>query len=60
MQELSRRDQFSLDESLAAWENAYIAAAMKIAHGNISQAARLLGINRTTLYSRMTVLDKSR
>ncbi len=60
MLELSRRDQFSLDVSLAAWESAYIAAAMKLAHGNISQAARLLGINRTTLYSRITVLEKSR
>jgi transcriptional regulator of acetoin/glycerol metabolism len=28
-------------------------AALRLAHGNVSQAARLLGINRTTLYNRM-------
>ena len=28
-------------------------AALKLAHGNVSQAARLLGIHRTTLYNRM-------
>jgi transcriptional regulator of acetoin/glycerol metabolism len=26
---------------------------MKITHGNLSQAAKLLGVNRTTLYSRI-------
>ena len=31
----------------------YIEAALRLAHGNVSQAARLLGINRTTLYNRM-------
>ena len=34
-------------------ERAYIEAAIALADGNISQAARRLGINRTTLYSRM-------
>lgn len=34
-------------------ERGYIDAALKLAHGNVSQAARLLGINRTTLYNRM-------
>ena len=33
------------------WEEAYIEAAQQIAHNNMSQAARLLGVNRTTLYS---------
>ncbi|MHB8939438.1 MAG: helix-turn-helix domain-containing protein, partial [Thiobacillus sp.] len=28
-------------------------AALNMTHGNLSQAAKLLGINRTTLYSRM-------
>ncbi len=44
---------FNLDETLGAWERAYIEAALKLTHGNVSQAAKLLGVNRTTLYSRM-------
>ena len=38
---------------LKSWEQAYIEAALRITRGNVSQAARLLGVNRTTLYSRM-------
>jgi len=44
---------FSLDDTLRAWERAYIEAALRLTRGNMSQAARLLGVNRTTLYSRM-------
>ncbi|WP_269533636.1 sigma-54 dependent transcriptional regulator [Chitinimonas sp. BJYL2] len=44
---------FNLDNWLASWEQQCIAAALKLADGNMSQAARLLGINRTTLYSRL-------
>ena len=44
---------FNLDAALAEMERAYIEAAISLADGNISQAARRLGINRTTLYSRM-------
>jgi len=47
------RGGFSLDGTLKAWERAYIEAALKLTRGNMSQAARLLGVNRTTLYSRM-------
>jgi two-component system nitrogen regulation response regulator GlnG len=47
------RGGFNLDETLRAWERAYIEAALKLTHGNVSQAAKQLGINRTTLYSRM-------
>ena len=50
--------EFRLDATLSAWERAYVDAALKIAHGNVSHAARLLGVNRTTLYSRMTILHK--
>ncbi|EDN65076.1 hypothetical protein BGP_6252 [Beggiatoa sp. PS] len=41
------------------WERRYINAALKISQGNLSQAARILGINRTTLYSKMQRLSKS-
>jgi DNA-binding NtrC family response regulator len=50
---LERGEPFSLDDTLRSWERAYIEAALRLARGNVSQAARLLGINRTTLYSRM-------
>jgi DNA-binding protein Fis len=31
---------------------------MHITHGNLSQAAKMLGINRTTLYSRIQLQDE--
>ena len=55
---LQRGRQFNLDDMLKAWEHRYIEAAMRLTHGNVSQAARMLGINRTTLYSRMEQQDK--
>ena len=42
-----------LDATLAAWERSYIEAALELCGGNVSRAARRLGINRTTLYNRM-------
>lgn len=44
---------FDLDRLLREQENLHIDAALDLACGNISEAAKLLGINRTTLYSRM-------
>ena len=58
LRELERRGHFMLDDKLMAWERAYVAAAMQLCHGNVSQAARMLGVNRTTLYSRMSALEK--
>ena len=55
---LQRERQFNLDDMLKAWEQGYIEAAMRLTHGNVSQAARMLGINRTTLYSRIEHQDK--
>jgi len=48
-----RTGNFNLDQHLREQEGYYIAAALELASGNISEAARLLGINRTTLHSRM-------
>jgi DNA-binding NtrC family response regulator len=53
--QLERAASFSLDDTLKAWERGYIEAALRLTRGNVSQAAKLLGINRTTLYSRMEV-----
>lgn len=50
---LQTQANVNLDQVLKSWERAYVDAAMKITHGNLSQAAKLLGINRTTLYSRI-------
>jgi DNA-binding NtrC family response regulator len=44
---------FNLDATLRQWEKAYVEASLNMTNGNLSQAAKILGINRTTLYSRM-------
>lgn len=53
-----RQPGFNLDAVLLQQESYYIEAALMLASGNISEAAKLLGINRTTLYSRMEALHK--
>jgi len=53
VRQLERSGAFNLDETLRAWERGYIEAALRLTRGNVSQAAKLLGVNRTTLYSRM-------
>ena len=50
---LQLQKNFNLDLTLQQWERGYVEAALAITHGNLSQAARLLGIHRTTLYSRI-------
>ncbi|QID18788.1 sigma-54-dependent Fis family transcriptional regulator [Nitrogeniibacter mangrovi] len=57
---LSGTDGFSLDAALREQERAFIEAALRLAGGNMSQAARHLGINRTTLYNRMDSLGLPR
>ena len=57
-EELGRDRGFDLDARLNDWERAYVSAALRLANGNVSQAARLLGLNRTTLYSRMAALER--
>jgi DNA-binding NtrC family response regulator len=49
---------FNLDDLLMGYTDRYIDAAMEMAHGNVSEAAKLLGIARTTLYSRMEAVQK--
>jgi DNA-binding NtrC family response regulator len=44
---------FSLDQTLARWERGYVEAALDLTQGNLARAAKMLGLNRTTLYSRM-------
>ena len=48
---------FHLDEKVSTWERKYINHALSKCNGNLSKAARLLGINRTTLYSRLQRLN---
>ena len=51
--QLQLQRSFNLDDTLHHWERAYVEAALSITQGNLTRAARLLGIHRTTLYSRM-------
>ena len=48
---------FRLDEKINQWERRYITTALRMSGGNLSKAARLLGVNRTTLYSRIQRLS---
>ncbi|MDX1513499.1 MAG: sigma-54 dependent transcriptional regulator [Gammaproteobacteria bacterium] len=48
---------FRLNDVLNDWEQRYIDAALKLSNGNLSEAARLLGVNRTTLYSKIQRLS---
>src|SRR5688572_21533039 len=50
---LQLHKNFHLDNTLSQWERGYIEAALMITQGNLTQAAKMLGIHRTTLYSRM-------
>ncbi len=50
---LATARQVDLDRLLHDWERSYIQAALFLSHGNLAQAARMLGLRRTTLYSRM-------
>ncbi len=56
MRRLNQGD-FSLDDTLMEWERRYIQSALSLSQNNLSQAARLLGVNRTTLYSKMQRLS---
>ena len=53
-------EDFRLDNYLGKMEQRYINAALELSSGNLSKAARLLGINRTTLYSRMEKLRNNK
>mgnify|MGYP001478958270 CR=1 FL=1 len=55
---LARDTAFNLDDIMRETEEAYVEAALALCHGNVSQAAKMLGINRTTLYSRMEIIAK--
>ena len=55
---LQQQEPFYLDVLLAETEKNYIESALRLTGGNVAQAARLLGINRTTLYNRMESFAK--
>jgi two-component system nitrogen regulation response regulator GlnG len=57
--ELTSGKPFSLDATLKTMEQAYLDAAIEIAQGNMSQAAKLLGISRGTLYGRLESAGRS-
>lgn len=53
-----QQGNFSLNQLLHEQEGLYIDAALELAAGNISEAAKILGLNRTTLHSRMSSHEK--
>jgi DNA-binding NtrC family response regulator len=53
---ITQTENFSLDAHLSKIELEFIDSAMTLAGGNMSQTAKLLGVSRTTLYSRLAVL----
>ncbi len=60
MNTLQQHPGFNLDKLLLEQEGYYIEAALELANNNISEAAKLLGLHRTTLYSRMETLQKNK
>jgi len=54
--EIESNAAFNLDQVLATVELRYIDAAIELSRGNMSQAARVLGVSRSTLYSRLEAL----
>lgn len=54
--EIESDPTFNLDKVLAGVELKYIDAAIELSRGNMSQAARVLGVSRSTLYSRLEAL----
>jgi DNA-binding NtrC family response regulator len=51
--QLESNPDFQLDDMLRRWERGFVEAALELTNGNLSQAAKRLGVHRTTLYSRM-------
>jgi DNA-binding NtrC family response regulator len=47
---------FQLDDEVAKLEREFVSVALNMCGGNLSKAARLLGVNRTTLYSKVSRL----
>lgn len=55
---LQQATDFNLDATLMEQASQYINAAMELTNNNMSEAAKLLGMNRTTLYSRLEAIQK--
>jgi DNA-binding NtrC family response regulator len=51
---------FDLDDYLAEVEHRLIETAQSVSVGNLSHAAKLLNVNRTTLYSKIERLQGRR
>ena len=58
LSEALRDPDFQLDRLLKSVEKEAIELAMRKHRGNVSKAAEMLGINRTTLYGRMDRLEE--
>lgn len=57
--QLETDPDFKLDDMMKRWEHSFVEAALALSNGNLSQAAKRLGVHRTTLYSRMQSRDSA-
>ncbi len=53
-------EEFQLDQMLKSVEKELVELAMQEHHGNVSKAASMLGVNRTTLYGRMDRFEEEK
>ncbi|MCP5145486.1 MAG: sigma-54-dependent Fis family transcriptional regulator [Gammaproteobacteria bacterium] len=53
VEQVLQRTDFRLEDSLMAYEKRLIETALRMSDGNLSRTARLLNVNRTTLYNKM-------
>ncbi|MEM7206631.1 MAG: sigma-54 dependent transcriptional regulator [Pseudomonadota bacterium] len=58
IRETLRSGDFSLDDHVQVIEWEYIRTAMEMTDGNLSRTAKLLNVNRTTLYSKIQRLEE--
>jgi len=56
--DLLKSGEFNLNQYMHEQEAYFIGIALELSSGNISKAARMLGVNRTTLHSRMSGHEK--
>lgn len=58
LQETNPTREYNWNRTLAEVERQHIEEVLKAVHGNRTEAAKILGISKPTLYSRLPIIDK--